>query len=131
MEKRLLQIAVAIGTLVPLSAGLSGALLGLAMVDEPGANISADSHYRYVSGLLLGIGLAFWTVIPNIERKGDRARVLTFLVVVGGLARLYGVLTVGVPSSPMLFGLTMELVVTPLLCLWQARVARREHARAF
>ena len=25
----------------------------------------------------------------------------------------------------MLFGLGMELVVTPLLCLWQARVAAR------
>ena len=31
----------------------------------------------------------------------------------------------GVPSLTMLGGLAMELVVTPLLCLWQTRVANR------
>jgi hypothetical protein len=39
--------------------------------------------------------------------------------------RLVGVLSVGVPGGSMLFGLGMELVITPLLCLWQAHVARR------
>ena len=32
---------------------------------------------------------------------------------------------VGYPGGPMIFGLCMELVVTPLICLWQTRVARR------
>ena len=31
-------------------------------------------------------------------------------------------LAAGVPSGAMLFGLAMELVVTPLLCLWQSRL---------
>ena len=39
--------------------------------------------------------------------------------------RLVGILLVGVPGGAMLFGLSMELVVTPLLCLWQGRVALR------
>jgi len=128
LEKRLLQVAVAVGSLVPLSAGGAGSLLGLDFLAEPGANLSADSHFRYVSGLLLGIGLAFWSTIPKIERRTDRFRVLTFLVVVGGLARLYGLLAEGAPSGPMLFGLGMELAVTPLLCLWQGRVAGRARA---
>ncbi|HEY0570857.1 MAG TPA: DUF4345 domain-containing protein, partial [Enterovirga sp.] len=41
----------------------------------------------------------------------------------GGLARLAGLLITGLPSLTMLAALAMELVVTPILCLWQIRVA--------
>ena len=74
--------------------------------------------------MLLGIGLAFWGTIPGIERKGPVFRLLTAIVFIGGLARLYGVYTLGLPGAPMLFGLAMELVVTPLLCLWKALLFR-------
>jgi len=47
------------------------------------------------------------------------------IVFIGGLARLLGLMLTGVPSLTMLGGLAMELVVTPLLCLWQTRVANR------
>jgi hypothetical protein len=80
---------------------------------------------RYLSGLLLGIGLVFWWQIPRIERAGPLFRVLTLIVFIGGLSRLLGVVIHGLPPGPMLFGLGMELVVTPLLCLWQSRVAPR------
>ena len=110
---------------VPVGAGLSGALLGSAMTGDGVHGIDLDSHVRYLSGLLLGIGLAFWEAIPQIERQGRRVRLLTAIVALGGLMRLIGILTAGVPHAPMLFGLTMELVVTPLVCLWQARIARR------
>jgi Domain of unknown function (DUF4345) len=46
-------------------------------------------------------------------------------VFLGGLGRLYALFAVGVPDRAMLFGLTMELIVTPLLALWQTAVARR------
>lgn len=124
LQPRPLQIAVGLACLVPLLAGGAGSVLGAAAFGDPGASVSADSHVRYLSGLLLGIGLVFASMIPAIERNGRGFRMLTFLVAVGGLARLYGVVTVGVPKAPMLFGLAMELVVTPLLCLWQAAVAR-------
>lgn len=122
-ERRLLQIAVAICGLVPVGAGLLGVIYGSAMVPDGAGGISLDSHVRYLSGLLLGIGIAFWSTIPWIERQTRRFRLLTFIVFVGGIARLIG-MTQGVPSWPMLFGLVMELEVTPLLCAWQARVAR-------
>ena len=88
-----------------------------------GGSIDLDSHVRYLSGLLLGIGLVFWATIPGIERRGAIFRALTGIVFIGGLGRLLGVLIVGVPSTPMAAALGMELVVTPLLCLWQSRVA--------
>ena len=80
MSKRLLQIAVAIAGLVPVLAGLTGAadpaLLNLA-ADAPSA-----THAAYLSGLLLGIGLGFWSLIPRIEREGrvfDYRRVSAFI----------------------------------------------------
>ncbi|MFY7958622.1 MAG: DUF4345 family protein, partial [Elsteraceae bacterium] len=55
----------------------------------------------------------------------DRFRLAAFAVVIGGLARLFGVVTEGWPSLPMSLALIMELVVTPGLAVWQARVAGR------
>ncbi len=119
--KRALQAAIAIGGVVPVSAGLSGAILGAGFAGAA-AGADLDSHFRYLSGLLLGIGLAFWSTIPGIEREGALFRVLTAIVFVGGLARLYGVFVHGLPGYPMIFGLAMELLVTPLLCLWQYKL---------
>jgi hypothetical protein len=122
--RRSLQIAVAILALVPVGAGLAGVLLGPTMVAAV-QNVPLDSHYRYLSGLLLAIGLGFWSCIPKIEQNGDRFRLLTGLVFIGGLGRAVSLETVGLPDVPMLFGLIMELVVTPLLCLWQTLDVRR------
>jgi hypothetical protein len=123
-EATALRVAVAIGGIVPVAAGGAGVVAGLGMLGpEPSAFVTLDSHFRYLSGLLLGIGLAFWSTIPRIESRSGRFRLLTLLVVIGGLGRLYALLTTEVPAAPMLFGLAMELVVTPVLCLWQARVA--------
>jgi hypothetical protein len=119
-----LRIAVALGGLVPVAAGLAGIVTGAAMLGgHPAANLTLDSHLRYLSGLLLGVGLGFWSTIPRIEQQTARFRLLTAIVVIGGLGRLYGIVAEGLPPAPMLFGLVMELGVTPLLCWWQGRVA--------
>ena len=124
-ERRFLQQAVGIGAIVPFAAGLFGVLFGPALTGERGMSVSADSHFRYLSGLLLGIGLCFWATIPRIEEKTTLFRFLTVIVVIGGLARLLGLMLTGVPSLAMFGGMAMELVVTPALCLWQTRVANR------
>lgn len=121
-ERRLLQITIALGSLVPIIAGAAGILSGPAMVDA-GGNVSADSHFRYLSGLLFGIGVAFITTIPGIERQTGRFRMLAGIVVAGGIGRLISLLLCGAPDAAMLAALAMELVVTPVLALWQARVA--------
>ena len=123
-ERRALQIAVALASLVPISAGAAGILLGAAMVGIVGASADADSHFRYLSGLLLGLGIVFLASVPRIERYGARFRLLCLLVVIGGLARLLSLCLRGHPSGAELFALAMELAATPGLVLWQARVAR-------
>lgn len=122
--RRSLQIAVAILSLVPIGAGLSGVIWGPGFVDAT-QSVSLDSHFRYLSGLLLAIGLAYWSCVPNIAVNGGRFRLLTAIVFIGGLSRAVSLERVGLPDVPMLFGLIMELVVTPSLCLWQGLDARR------
>ena len=121
---RALQYAVAIAGLVPVGAGLAGLLEGPSLAQpEIATLVSLDSHFRYLSGLLLGIGVAFWCLIPDITANGRAFRTLTAIVVLGGIGRALGLALHGATSAPMLVGLAMELVVTPALCLWQARVA--------
>ena len=92
-ERRLLQAAVLLAGFVPVLAGSAGVLLGAKMADW--GSIDLDSHVRYLSGLLLGIGIVFWGMIPGIERHGTIFRVLTGIVFVGGLGRLLGLFVVG------------------------------------
>jgi hypothetical protein len=125
-ERRLLQIAVALASLVPLSMGTLSVLRSadvLRGVSQP-LPIDLDSHFRYLSGLLLGIGIAFVASIPAIERRGTLFRTLGFVILIGGLARLVSLLQAGVPGPGHQFGLAMELIVVPLIVLWQARIER-------
>ena len=71
MEKRLLQFAVAVAGLVPVSAGMAGGLKGTLLLGDVG-DAALDSHLRFLSGLLLAIGVAFWSTIPDIERLRSR-----------------------------------------------------------
>jgi len=122
-ERRALQRVVAFGAALPVAAGLYGVLFGINGLSPGVESVSADSHFRYLSGLLTGIGVLFWTCVPGIEHKTRLFRFLTLVVVLGGLARLLGLYLTGIPSLTMLGALVVELAITPLLCLWQARVA--------
>jgi hypothetical protein len=117
---------IAVACLVPLAAGGAGIVRGATMLKglHPPLPVDLDSHYRYLSGLLFGLGLAFASCIPAIERRGRLFRTLGAIAIVGGLARLVSLLQVGPPSAGHVFGLFMELGAVPLLLLWQARVAR-------
>jgi len=125
-ERRLLQLAVSVAAVVPVSAGVAGVLGGPALFGHDAGGAAFDGHFRYLSGLLLGIGLAFWSFVPRITSVTPQVRVLTLLVLIGGLGRLLGLALNRDPSTGMLFALVMELGLTPALCAWQARVARKE-----
>ncbi|HEX8643204.1 MAG TPA: DUF4345 domain-containing protein [Allosphingosinicella sp.] len=130
LQRRLLQAAVAAACLVPLSVGTLSLIEGPAILRGVGedAPTDLDSHFRYLSGLLLGIGLAFASCIPSIERCTGRFQTLGFVVLAGALGRLLSLADAGMPGKGHLFGLVMELLVVPALMLWQARLAARTRA---
>ena len=75
-EKRTLQACVAVAGLVAVWAGAWGVLNNLG-----GHGGGLASHERYLSGLLLAIGLAFWTTVADIEGKPERFRLLRLIAV--------------------------------------------------
>jgi hypothetical protein len=126
-EKRLLQAATLLACFVPLSMGVTSVLGSAAVLRgvAPPLPIDLDSHFRYLSGLLLGIGIVFLACLRGIERHRPVFLALGCLVVVGGLARLLSLIQLGVPGPGHVFGLVMELGVVPAIVLWQGRIARR------
>jgi hypothetical protein len=123
MEKRLLQAVIALVACVPVYAGGAGMLLGPAIVGAGAVSVTADSHFRYLSGLLLGVGFCYWSCLPQIERRGARLSLLTFLVFVGGVGRAMSLVSLGAPSRFHVAALAIELAVAPAVWLWQRRVA--------
>ena len=124
VSRRCLQAAVLIGGLVPIGAGLLGVVRGPWLAGDA-ASLDLDSHWRYLSGLLLAIGLGFWSTVPRIEHMRARVRLLAGIVVIGGVGRAISYQIAGAPKPAMQLALVMELVVTPLLVLWQGAVSRR------
>jgi hypothetical protein len=125
-SKPLLQAIVALLSLIPTSAGLAGIVLGPDFLRlDPPWPADLDSHFRFLSGVFLAVGVGFYSCIRSIEAKTGRFRLLASLVFCGGLARLLSLGIAGAPSAAHLVGLGMELVVVPLLVLWQARLSSR------
>ena len=125
VNRRLLQLVLLLLSLSPLGFGATGMIRGAEWLGEaPSANL--DSHFRYLSGIFFGLGLALLSCIPRIETMTLRFRWIAALVVIGGLARLGGLLAHGAPGQGHVIGLGLELVVTPLLVLWQARLTRAD-----
>lgn len=113
----MLEHAIRLAALVPLLAGAGGAAFGVAFLGEA-AGPATESHLRYLSGLLLGLGLLALWCAQDLPARGVPFTILCGVVLVGGLARLAGVVTQGIPPLPHLLALGMELGVVPGLWLW-------------
>jgi hypothetical protein len=122
MERKLLQIALALAGLVLVGFGLAGVFFGANFMDLTG-NVTMDSYVRFLKGMLLAIGLIYWSSIPDIERHGERISLVTFVLVLGAVPRLMAVIGHGVPTNGILISLAGELIVAPLLWLWHRHVA--------
>ena len=123
MERKLLQIAFACAGLALVGFGVAGVIFGANFMDLTG-NVVMDSYIRFLKGMLLAIGLIYWSSIPQIERQGERISLVTFILVLGAVPRLMAVIGHGVPTIGIVVGLVGELIAAPLLWLWQRRVAR-------
>jgi len=122
-ELRLFQLVVILAAAVPIAAGAAGILHGPAMIRGfASANADLDSHFSYLSGLLLGIGIAFVFCVIRARERALSFRILGVIVVTGGLARLFAASRLGLPGAAHQFAYVMELIVVPCLLLWHHRV---------
>ena len=129
MERTLLQIAVAVAGLAGVGLGLTGVVFGTLDADLSG-DVVLDSYVRFAKGVLLAIGLVYWSCVAQIERRSDRIALVTFVLVLGTLSRLLSVVGHGVPTVGIMSNLIAGLIFVPLLWLWQRRVARIAQRRA-
>ena len=91
MNKRGLQIAIALLGAIPVLTGIIG-MLGLsdplyASAGIP-ANVMLDSNLRFFAGVWLGLGISLYLLIPNIEKQTLLFRVLWSMIFLGGIGRL-------------------------------------------
>lgn len=125
-ERRLFQIIVLMASTVSIAAGEAGVFIGPFMLHGvASASPDLESHFRYLSGLLLGIGFAFVACVSDLDRRAELYRALSLIVVLGGLGRLLGAIESGGPTGANRFAFVMELVVVPLLLIWFSRIERR------
>jgi hypothetical protein len=116
----MLTLAIRLAAIIPIVAGGAGALSGAGFLHEVAGPATA-SHLRYLSGVLLGLGLVALWCASDLAARGGIFRALCAVVVLGGLARLVGLAIGPVPPWPHVAALLMELGVVP--ALWAA--ARR------
>lgn len=117
----MLPTAIRIAALVPILAGGAGAVLGAAFLGEA-AGPATGSHLRYLSGVLLGLGLLALWCAEDLPRRRPVFAALCAVVTLGGLARLAGLALEGIPPLPHVLALAMELGVVPALWLWSRRM---------
>jgi hypothetical protein len=110
----MLPLAIRLAALVPILAGGAGAILGPAFLGEA-TGPAASSHLRYLSGLLLGLGLTAWWCAAALPRRAGLFGALCAMVTLGGLARLAGLALDPLPPWPHLAALIMELGIVPAL----------------
>lgn len=124
LERRLLQIALAIVGLVAILFGLTGVLFGTSLSGVR-LGVTMEGYVRFIKGVLVAVGLIYWSAIPQIEKRGERISIVTFILVFGAAARLLAVLSHGFPTVGLLISLIGELVVVPLIWLWHRHLVRR------
>ncbi|MBI2421475.1 MAG: DUF4345 domain-containing protein [Candidatus Hydrogenedentes bacterium] len=132
-NRRLLQIGVALAALDALAGGsiyLATGLHGLRLTGSPVAPdpsdpawAAVDYLFRALAGIWFSLGLMFAWMIPAIERHTAWFRLAYGAVFAMGLGRLFSVAAYGTGANPLI-ALILELIIPPLLILWQTKVAR-------
>jgi predicted membrane channel-forming protein YqfA (hemolysin III family) len=127
VNKRPLQIATGLLGAIPVITGII-TMLGVfdpiyASAGVP-PNALLDSNLRFFGGVWLGLGLAIYWMIPNIEKQTALFRIIWGMIFLGGIGRALSMIFVGVPPVPFIGFTVLEIVGAPLFVAWQARVAK-------
>ncbi|GIG93283.1 DUF4345 domain-containing protein [Plantactinospora endophytica] len=110
---------------VAVASGLAGMLVGPAALPGAGpVDATVDSGFRYANAFWFAAGAVAWWAVPRVERATAPLRLVLGAVILGGIARLLAALASGWPHPVYLGALAVELVLVPLVLVWQAEVAQ-------
>jgi hypothetical protein len=127
--KRGLQVVLVIGGLVAITTGLVAIIGGIdTFPGSPSAENPADNEGRFLNGIWVGFGVLILWVVPRVERETTLVRILAAAIFLGGLARLASIIDVGEPADMQYVLMGIELVLGPLVIVWQALLTRGEAA---
>jgi Domain of unknown function (DUF4345) len=122
--KRALQWTIAVLSLLPLSFGTLGLLMGVGMyIPAEAATPKLDSQFRFMSAWDIGLALVSWWFIPHIEGHAALFKLVCLAVFLGGVGRLAAWVFTGSPGIAFAAVALVELLV-PVLIPWQSAVAR-------
>jgi hypothetical protein len=121
-QRLALQIVIGLTAIVPIFVGLNGIFRGPDILAK-GYNypIPLDSHFRYLSGLPVAMGILLLRSLPTIDQDSSDLRRVSLLIFIGGLGRLWGLISLGLEIGAVVATL-VELFVLPFICLWQNQV---------
>jgi hypothetical protein len=121
-----LQIVTAVLAVIPVVTGLIG-LSGLhdPLYSRSGViqDVLLDSNLRFLSGVWLGLGLALFWLIPQIEKQTVLFRVIWGAIFLGGIGRCLSMFLFAVPPPPFIAFTILEVIGAPFFILWQRQVA--------
>jgi hypothetical protein len=127
MSKRGLQILNGVLAAIPVVTGI----VGMSGVSDPlyaspplPQSILLDSNLRFLSGVWLGLGIAMYWTLPDIDKKRALFRALWGMIFVGGIGRLISMLVLTLPPAPFIGFTALEIVGAPIMVFWQARLAK-------
>jgi hypothetical protein len=132
MSRKLLQVATAILSLIPIATGI----VAMTGVDDPlyaSLNLPQspvlDSNLRFFGGVWLGLGVAMLYLVPSIERRTVLFRALWGAVFLGGIGRALSAVFVGLPPGPFIGFTALEIIGAPLFVFWQTQVERSHRSK--
>jgi hypothetical protein len=113
--------AIPVATCIVGPSGLSDPIFANSGIP---ANAILDSNLRFFAGVWLGLGIALYWLIPNIERQTVLFRVLWGMIFMGGIGRLLSMFFLALPPIPFIGFTALEIIGAPFFIWWQAQLAR-------
>lgn len=129
--RRGLQVVLALLGALAIALGLVTVTTGAAhMPDGGGVSASVDSELRFFAVWFVVAGVLALRASASPEHATGLVRALCVALVLGGLARLWSIVTVGTPHPIFVANMAAEFLIPGVLLPWQSVVARRSADRS-
>ncbi|MDQ3403626.1 MAG: DUF4345 domain-containing protein [Actinomycetota bacterium] len=124
MERALRVVLVVLGVFVIVTGALDIVIGTATLPGNTDVPTNVDSNYRFFAAIWLMLGLVLLWIVPRVREATAPLRVVCAAVFVGGLARVMSLIVAGVPDPLLVAFIGVELIVPPVLLVWQASVRK-------